>query len=81
MARSKAQLTHAKRAREMARLEKRVRKQEKKEARKLAATEDPSLETDSVETQPDDPESETQPDDPEGLSSPSSETQPDEPTS
>ena len=81
MARSKAQLTHAKRAREMARLEKRVRKQEKKEARKLAATEDPSLETDSVETQPDDPESETQIDDPEGLSSPSSETQPDEPTS
>ena len=56
MARSKAQLTHAKRARETARLEKRVRKQEKKEARKLAATEDPSLETDpSVETQPDDP--------------------------
>ena len=62
MARSKAQLTHAKRAREMARLEKRVRKQEKKEARKLAATEDPSLETDpSVETQPDDPESERRP--------------------
>jgi hypothetical protein len=66
----------------MARLEKRVRKQEKKEARKLAATEDPSLETDpSVETQPDDPESEAQTDDPEGLSSPSSETLPDEPAS
>lgn len=39
MARSKAQLTHAKRAREMARLEKRARKQEKKDARKLAASE------------------------------------------
>ena len=37
MARSKAQLTHAKRDRERARLEKRARKQEKKEARKLAA--------------------------------------------
>jgi hypothetical protein len=44
MARSKAQLTHAKRAREMARLEKRARKQEKKEARKLAAS-DPTGET------------------------------------
>ena len=84
MARSKAQLTHAKRAREMARLEKRVRKQEKKEARKLAATEDPSLETGpsvETETQPDGPESETQIDDPERLSSPASKTQPDEPTS
>lgn len=38
MARSKAQLTHAKRDRERARLEKRARKQEKKEARKLAAS-------------------------------------------
>lgn len=38
MARSKAQLTHAKRDRERARLEKRARKQEKKDARKLAAT-------------------------------------------
>jgi hypothetical protein len=35
MARSKSQLTHAKRERERARLEKRARKQEKKEARKL----------------------------------------------
>ena len=34
MARSKAQMTHAKRDRERARLEKRARKQEKKEARK-----------------------------------------------
>ena len=49
MARSKAQVTQAKRAREMARLEKRVRKQEKKEARKLAASDDPT-----PETQPDD---------------------------
>jgi hypothetical protein len=40
MARSKAQLTHAKRAREMARLEKRARKQEKREARKRAPTDD-----------------------------------------
>jgi len=38
MARSKAQLTHAKRTRELARLEKRARKQEKKDARKLAAS-------------------------------------------
>lgn len=44
MARSKAQLTHAKRAREMARLEKRARKQEKKEARKLAASDAPTPE-------------------------------------
>jgi hypothetical protein len=44
MARSKAQLTHAKRAREIARQEKRVRKQEKKDARKLAAA-DPGAET------------------------------------
>ena len=35
MARSKPQLTHAKRDRERARLEKRARKQAKKEARKL----------------------------------------------
>jgi hypothetical protein len=35
MARSKAQMTHAKRDRERTRLEKRARKQEKKEARKL----------------------------------------------
>jgi hypothetical protein len=34
MARSKAQMTHAKRDRERARLEKRARKQEKKDARK-----------------------------------------------
>lgn len=45
MARSKAQLTHAKRARETARLEKRARKQEKKDARKLAASE-PTAESD-----------------------------------
>lgn len=45
MTRSKSQLTHAKRAREMARLEKRARKQEKKEARKLAASDDPTPET------------------------------------
>ena len=44
MARSKAQLTHAKRTRELARLEKRARKQEKKDARKLAAS-DPTAET------------------------------------
>ena len=44
MARSKSQLTQAKRARETARLEKRARKLEKKEARKLAAL-DPSTET------------------------------------
>lgn len=37
MARSKAQMTHAKRDRERARLEKRARKQERREARKLAA--------------------------------------------
>ena len=36
MARSKAQQTHAKLARERARLEKRVRKQEKKDVRKQA---------------------------------------------
>ena len=47
MARSKSQLTQAKRARETARLEKRARKLEKKEARKLAAL-DPSTETDLV---------------------------------
>jgi hypothetical protein len=45
MARSKAQLTQAKRAREMARLAKRARKQEKKEARRLAASGDPTPET------------------------------------
>ena len=45
MARSKAQQTHAKRAREMARLEKRARKHEKKEARKLAASDDPTPES------------------------------------
>jgi hypothetical protein len=38
MARSKAQMTVAKRDRERARLEKRARKQEKKEARKLAGS-------------------------------------------
>ena len=37
-------MTHAKRDRERAQLEKRVRKQEKKEARKLAAS-DPTAET------------------------------------
>ena len=47
MARSKAQMTHAKRDRERARLEKRARKQEKKEARKLAAS-DPTLETQPI---------------------------------
>ena len=46
MARSKSQLTQAKRARETARLEKRARKLEKKEARKLAAL-DPSAGTDT----------------------------------
>ena len=46
MARSKAQLTHAKRTRELARLEKRARKQEKKDARKLAAS-DPTAETET----------------------------------
>jgi hypothetical protein len=40
MARSKAQLTHAKRDRERARLEKRARKQEKRDARKQAKTGD-----------------------------------------
>ena len=38
MARSKAQMTHAKRDRERARLEKRAQKRDKKEARKLAAS-------------------------------------------
>ena len=46
MARSKAQLTHAKRTREQAPLEKRARKQEKKDARKLAAS-DPTAETET----------------------------------
>ena len=50
MARSKAQLTHAKRTRELARLEKRARKQEKKDARKLAAS-DPTAELET-ETEP-----------------------------
>jgi|RhiMetdeSRZDD1v2_1073273.scaffolds.fasta_scaffold1400705_2 hypothetical protein len=54
MARSKSQLTQAKRARETARLEKRARKLEKKEARKLAAL-DPSTETELV-VAADDPE-------------------------
>ena len=45
MARSKAQMTHAKRDRERARLEKRARKRDKKEARKLAASDDPGPET------------------------------------
>jgi hypothetical protein len=40
MAPSKSQMTVAKRDRERARLEKRARKQEKKEARKLAASYD-----------------------------------------
>jgi hypothetical protein len=40
MARSKGQLTQAKRDRERARLEKRARKREKKEARKLVASDD-----------------------------------------
>jgi hypothetical protein len=38
MARSKAQMTHAKRDRERARLEKRARKRDKKEARKLTTS-------------------------------------------
>jgi hypothetical protein len=45
MARSKSQMTHAKRDRERARLEKRARKQEKKDARKreaLGETEPPA---------------------------------------
>ena len=45
MARSKSQMTHAKRDRERARLEKRVRKQEKKEARKLASSDEPTPQT------------------------------------
>ena len=50
MARSKAQLTHAKRAREIARQEKRARKQEKKDARKLAAADtEPATGTESDE--------------------------------
>jgi hypothetical protein len=44
MARSKAQMTQAKRDRERARQEKRARKHEKKEARKLAAS-DPTTDT------------------------------------
>lgn len=48
MARSKAQMTHAKRDRERARLEKRARKQEKKDARKHAANDGP----DAVEGTP-----------------------------
>ena len=48
MARSKAQMTHAKRDRERVRLEKRARKQDKKEARKLAASENSAPETDPV---------------------------------
>ena len=51
MARSKPQLTHAKRAREMARLEKRAQKQAKKEARKLAAS-DPTAETEPAAAPP-----------------------------
>jgi hypothetical protein len=38
MARSKSQMTHAKRDRERARLDKRIRKQEKKDARRRAAS-------------------------------------------
>jgi len=45
MARSKTQMTFQKRAREIARLEKRARKQEKKAARKLAASDDATPET------------------------------------
>ena len=45
MAPSKSQMTHAKRERERARIERRVRKQEKKEARKLAASDEPTLQT------------------------------------
>lgn len=55
MARSKTQMTHAKRDRERARLEKRARKQEKKEARKLESSDD------SAPTMP--PEDERQPQD------------------
>ena len=54
MARSKPQQTHAKRAREMARLEKRARKQEKKDARKLAA-EEGSIEPTQTENKHDPP--------------------------
>ena len=43
MARSKAQMTHAKRDRERARLEKRARKQEKKDARKRGASDEAEL--------------------------------------
>ena len=45
MARPKSQMTHAKRDRERARLEKRARKQEKKDARKLATPDDPAPNT------------------------------------
>jgi hypothetical protein len=52
MARSKGQLTQAKRDRERARLERRARKQEKKDARKLAA-EDDSIPPTQPENKPD----------------------------
>ena len=49
MARSKPQLTHAKRERERARLEKRARKQAKKDARRLAPDEGAALPPDAEE--------------------------------
>lgn len=59
MARSKTQMTFQKRAREIARLEKRARKQEKKAARKLAASDDATPETPAA---PDEATPETRPD-------------------
>ena len=59
MARSKAQMTQAKRAREIAQREKRARKQEKKEARKLGAS-DPTAETESG-THPESSDSDARP--------------------
>jgi hypothetical protein len=48
MARSKAQMTHAKRDRERAQLEKRARKQAKKDARKHASEPQPSRQVDEA---------------------------------
>jgi hypothetical protein len=67
MARSKAQLTHAKRTRELARLEKRARKQEKKDARKLAASDPTAVTETEAEAQA---EAEAEPDT--GLDRPTS---------
>jgi hypothetical protein len=52
MARSKAQLTHAKRERERAQREKRERKQEKKQARRLAAQTSEEPEASDVRAEP-----------------------------